>query len=288
MRDFGGFGFEDIFGMGSSGQARRSGSQRGHDLQVTVDLTLEEIAEGVEKALKIKRQTTCERCGGSGAEKGSSKKTCPTCRGAGQVKSVSRSLFGQFVSVHACHTCGGEGQIIEKKCPECSGRGTIKGSSVVEVKILAGVSAGNYLTVRGQGDFGPRGGPAGDLIVVVNEIEHEHFTRRHDDIIVEIPLSFSQAALGAEVEVPTLDGNTTLRVPSGTQSGKVFLIRNKGFPHLNGYGRGDELVRVVVWTPTNLSAEEKALFGKLSNTRGEKPPKADKSFFEKLRQTLGV
>jgi molecular chaperone DnaJ len=288
MRDFGGFGFEDFFGTGSSQGGRRGGPQRGHDLQLTLELTLEEIATGVEKTLKVKHQVLCEQCGGSGAEKGSAKKKCPTCHGAGQVKSVSRSLFGQFVSVHECSACGGEGQIIERKCHECSGTGTVKGSSGVNVKIPAGVSGGNYLTVRGQGDLGPRGGTAGDLIVVINEMEHDHFTRRHDDIIIEVPLSFSQAALGSEIEVRTLDGTTSLKIPAGTQSGKIFLLRNRGIPHLNGYGRGDELVRVVVWTPTNISSEEKELFHKLAKTRGEKPPNADKSFFEKLRQTLGV
>jgi molecular chaperone DnaJ len=287
MRDFGGFGFEDIFGFGGGGR-ERGGPQRGRDLQVALDLTLEEIANGVERTLKIKRQVTCEQCGGTGAERGSSKKICPTCHGTGQVRTVSRSLFGQFVNIHACNSCGGEGQIIEKKCHECGGKGLTKSSATVNVKIPAGVSAGNYLTVRGSGDFGPRGGLPGDVIVVINEIEHEYFTRRQDDIIVEVPLSFSQAALGAEIAVPTLEGLANLRVPSGTQSGKVFLLRNKGIQHLNGFGRGDELVRVVVWTPTNLSAEETEVFNKLGKTRGEKPPKADKSFFEKLRQTLGV
>jgi molecular chaperone DnaJ len=288
MRDFGGFGFDDLFGMGSSPRGGRGGPQRGHDLQIGIELALEEIAEGVEKTIKIKRQVACDRCGGSGAEKGSSKRACNTCHGSGQIRTVSRSLFGQFVNVQVCNTCGGEGQVIEKKCAGCGGRGLVKDSDTVSVKIPAGVSAGNYLTVRGSGDGGPRGGPAGDLIVVINEIEHEHFTRRHDDIIIEMPLSFSQAALGTEIEIPTLDGNASLKIPPGTQSGKVFLMRNKGIPHLNGHGRGDELVRVVVWTPTNLAPEERELFKNLAQTRGEKPPKTDKSFFEKLRQTLGV
>ena len=288
MRDFGGVGFEDIFGVGSTSRGARGAAVRGQDLQVTLELTLEEISSGVDKTLKVKRQVSCEQCGGGGAEKGSGRRNCPTCHGTGQIKSVARSLFGQFVSVHVCNTCGGEGRIIEKKCRECGGLGTVRGISTVDVKIPAGVSGGNYLTVRGQGDVGPRGASPGDLIVVINETEHDHFTRRHDDIIVEVPLSFSQAALGAEIDVPTLDGNTSLKVPPGTQPGKVFLLRNKGIPHLNGYGRGDELVRVVVWTPSDLSVEEKELFNKLAKTRGEKPPKTDKSFFEKLRQTLGV
>jgi molecular chaperone DnaJ len=287
MRDFGGFGFEDLFGMGGGGRSRRSGPERGRDLQVTLDLTLEEIASGVEKTIKVKRQVACEHCGGSGAEKGSAKRTCPTCGGSGQVRTVSRSIFGQFVNIQPCPKCGGEGQIIEKKCPECNGRGLTSGSSTVAVKIPTGVAAGNYLQVRGSGDFGPKGGQPGDVIVVINELEHEHFTRHRDDIICEIPLSFSQAALGAEIEVPTLDGDVPLKVPSGTQSGKIFQLRGKGIPHLNSYGRGDELVRVIVWTPEKLSDEEREIIRKLGQMRGEKPPKGNKSFFEKLRQTLG-
>ncbi len=286
MHDFGGFGIEDLFGMGGGGGQRR-GPQRGRDLQVTLDLTLEEIAKGVEKTLKVKRQIACDSCGGSGAERGSSKRTCPTCGGSGQVRSVSRSIFGQFVNIHPCSKCGGEGQIIDKKCTKCSGHGLISGSSTVSVKIPAGVAAGNYLQVKGSGDFGPKGGPPGDVIVVINELEHEHFTRHRDDIICEIPLSFSQAALGAEIEVPTLDGMTSIKIPAGTQSGKIFQLRGKGIPHLNSFGRGDELVRVIVWTPEKLSDDEREIFQKLSKTRGDKPPKTDKSFFEKLRQTLG-
>jgi molecular chaperone DnaJ len=287
MRDFGGFGFDDLFGTGGGRSGGRGGPERGHDLQVRLDLTLEEIATGVEKTIKVKRQVVCEHCKGSGAEKGSGKKTCPTCNGSGQVRQVARSIFGQFVNIHPCGACRGEGYIIERKCQHCGGSGLEKGTSTISVKVPAGVAGGNYMAIRGSGDHGPRGGPAGDIIVVMQEIEHEHFTRRHDDIICEVPISFSQAALGAEIEVPTLDGKTGLKIPHGTQSGKVFTLKNKGIPHLNEYGRGDELVRVVVWTPTNLSDEEKDLFKKLSQTRGDKPPKTDKSFFEKLRETLG-
>jgi molecular chaperone DnaJ len=286
MRDFGSFGFDDLFG--GSSRERRGGPQRGRDLQVTVDISLEEIAEGVEQTVKIKRMVECTQCHGSGAEKGSSKKTCPTCGGSGQVKSVSRSLFGQFVNIHVCHTCHGEGKIIEKKCSKCNGSGLNPGNTTVKVKIPAGVASGNYLTVRGSGDAGPRGGPSGDVHVVINEKDHEYFTRHGDDILCEIPLSFSQAALGADIEIPTLEGSENLKIPPGTQSGKIFMLRNKGIPHLNGYARGNELVRVIVWTPTKISEEEKELFAKLAKTRGEKPPAADKSFFEKLRQTLGV
>jgi len=287
MRDFGGFGFDDIFDMGG-GRRGRTGPQRGKDLQVSLDLTLEEVASGVEKQLKIKRMTPCDRCDGSGAEQGSSRKTCPTCGGQGQVRRVSRSLFGQFVNVQTCPHCSGEGQIIEKACIKCAGTGLVKGQTTVKVKIPAGVSTGNYIAVRGSGNHGPRGGPAGDALVVINELEHKHFTRRGDDLICEVPLSFSQAALGAEITVPVIGGETSLKIPPGTQSGKVFMLRNKGIKHLNGIGSGNQLVRVVVWTPSKLSAEEKELFRKLAESIGEKPPPADRSFFEKLRETLGV
>ena len=288
MRDFGGFGFDDIFDFGRSRSRTRGGPQRGQDLQVRLSLSLEEIATGADKTLRVKRLIACDRCSGSGAEPGSSKRTCTTCGGSGQVRRVSRSLFGQFVNVQTCQHCGGEGQIIEKACSKCAGNGLVKGQTSIKVKIPAGVSAGNYISVKGSGNYGPRGGPPGDVLVIIDEKEHEHFTRRGDDIICEVPLSFSQAALGAEIEIPSLDGKTRLKVPSGTQSGKIFMVRNKGVPHLNGFGRGNELVRVVVWTPTHLSHEEKALFVKLAESRGNKPPAADRSFFEKLRSTLGV
>jgi molecular chaperone DnaJ len=288
MRDFGGFGFDDIFGFGGSRTGRDAGPQRGQDLQVKLSLTLEEIAAGIEKTLKIKRLVSCDSCSGTGAEAGSSRKTCPTCGGRGQIRKVSRSLFGQFVNIQTCQHCGGEGQIIEKVCSRCAGNGLVSGRTSIKVKIPAGVSAGNYISVSGSGNYGPRGGPPGDVLVIIDEEEHEHFTRRGDDIICETPLSFSQATLGAEIEVPALDGKANLKIPAGTQSGKIFMIRNKGIPHLNGFGRGGQLIRVVIWTPTKLSDEEKALFKKLAESRGEKPPPADRSFFEKLRATLGV
>ncbi|MEE9555308.1 MAG: molecular chaperone DnaJ [candidate division Zixibacteria bacterium] len=287
MRDFGGFGFDDIFETGGTRQ-RQSGSAKGRDLQVELELTLEEIARGVEKQLKIKRMVACDRCSGNGAEPGSSTKSCPTCGGQGQVRKVSRSLFGQFVNIQACPHCSGEGRIVEKACGSCAGQGVVKGQTTVKVKIPAGVSQGNYIAVRGSGNYGPRGGQPGDALVVIREKEHKQFTRRGDDIICEVPLSFSQAALGAEIDVPTLEGDSSLKIPSGTQSGKIFMLRNKGIKHLNGMGKGDELIRVVVWTPSKLSAEEKALFKKMAESRGEKPPAADRSFFEKLRETLGV
>ena len=288
MRDFGGFGFDDIFNLGGSSRGGRSGPSRGQDLQVKLPLTLEEIAGGVEKTLKIKHLRACERCKGKGAEPGSAAKTCPTCGGAGQVRAVNRSIFGQFMSIQDCQHCGGEGKIIEKKCSSCGGSGLVEAQENITVKFPKGVAAGNYMPVKGQGNHGFRGGPPGDIIVIIDEKEHEHFTRRGDDIVFEAPISFSQAALGAEIEIPTLEGKTKLKIPSGTQSGKIFAIKGLGIPHLNGYGRGSQLVRVIVWTPQKLSDEEKSLLHKLSQMRGEKPPITDKSFFKKLRDSLGV
>jgi len=288
MRDFGGFGLDEIFGFESSGRSGRSDSTRGRDLQVKLPLTLEEISFGVEKNLKIKRQIACDRCKGKGAEPGSSLKTCPTCGGAGQVRAVSRSIFGQFVSIQACQHCGGEGKLIEKKCSVCGGRGLVDGQSTVSVKIPKGVAAGNYMSVKGYGNQGSRGGLAGDVIVVIDEIEHEQFSRRGDDIVLEITTSFSQAALGDEIEIPTLEGKTKMKIPAGTQSGKVFSLKNMGIPHLNGYGRGSQLIRVIVWTPQKMNDDEKSLLKKLGQMKAEKPPSGDKSFFQKLRDSLGA
>lgn len=290
MRDFGGFGFEgfdDIFG-GSARTSKRSGPQRGRDLRVSISLTLEEIAEGVEKKLNVTRQVTCDNCNGSGAEPGTSKRTCPRCQGTGEQRSVSRSLLGQMIRVSPCPYCNGTGKIIEKPCIDCAGNGRTKGKSQVKLKFPAGVSAGNYIPVKNMGDNGPRGGPAGDLMVIVDEQEHEHFTRHGDDIVCEQAISFSQAAIGDQIMVPALDGEIELKIPAGTQSGKIFRIRGKGIPHLNGYGNGDQLVRVMVITPTKLSSEEKELFDRLAKLGKHRPLKVDKSFFEKLRETLGV
>lgn len=287
MRDFGGFGFESIFGE-TTGGARGSGrTRRGRDLQINLKLSLEEIATGVEKTIKVQRLVECERCSGSGAERGTGEKQCPRCRGRGEVQTVSRSIFGQIINVSTCSTCGGTGRVIEKPCIDCAGNGRVKGQTQIKVRIPAGVSAGNYIPVKGAGDVGPKGGQPGDLIVMIEEIDHPIFTRHGDDIICEQAISFSQAALGDEIEIETLGGKTTLRIPAGTQSGKVFRLNGKGLPHLNGYGRGDQLVRVHVITPTKLSAEEKELFKKLAALQ-KSPSVSDKTFFEKLRQTLGV
>ncbi|MCD6161016.1 MAG: molecular chaperone DnaJ [candidate division Zixibacteria bacterium] len=288
MRDFGGgFGFESIFGDANA-RGHRRGPQKGRDLQVKLELTLEEIASGVEKSIKVKHLVTCDRCNGTGRERGTSEKPCPRCNGSGQQKTVSRSLFGQFVNVTVCPYCNGTGSIIEKPCLECAGNGRVKGQSTIKVKIPPGVSSGNYIPVRNAGDAGPRGGVSGDLLVVIEEKEHPIFTRHNDDIFIEQGISFCQAALGDQIEIASLDGKISLKIPAGVQSGKIFRLKGKGITHLNGYGRGDQLIRVLVITPTKLSSDERELFKQLTKHQKAHPLRTDKSFFEKLRDTLGV
>lgn len=289
MRDFGGFGgaFDDLFG-GGGGRSRRGGPSRGQDLRIKLPLTLEELATGTSKKLRIQRLVDCEECNGSGAEPGHAPERCPACHGAGEVRQVSRSFFGQFINVSTCPRCGGTGQIITHPCTVCKGEGRVHGATTINVKIPAGATNGNYIPVSGAGHAGNHGGPPGDAAVLIEEKPHDIFTRDGDHLICEVPISVCQAALGDEITVPTLNGDHKIKVPAGTQSGKVIRLKNKGIPHLQGFGKGDELVRLVVWVPTKLSAEEKQLFKKLATMHGTKPPKADKSFFEKLRQTLGV
>lgn len=288
MRDFGGQGgFEDIFGGMGGGRRGPSGPPTGADLRLRLKVTLDEVFKGVEKKIRIKHKVVCEECNGSGAKKGAKSVTCPQCQGAGEVRQVSRSVFGQFVNISTCPRCGGAGQIIEHPCADCRGEGRVDGTSTISVNVPAGVSSGNYITVRGAGHAGPRGGPAGDAIVIIEEVPHEFFERHGDDVLYRQPISFSQAALGDSVIVPTLAGDVKLKIPAGTQSGKLFRLRGKGIPHLRGYGAGDQLVQTVVWVPTNLSTEDKALLEKFAKSTGGQPPKADKSFFDKLRETFG-
>ncbi len=275
---FGGSIFDDFFGGGNArSRSGASTGERGSDLKISVKLTLEEIATGVEKKIKIKRQEKCQVCNGSGAKSGSSATPCPTCGGSGELRRATRTMFGQFVNIVPCTNCGGTGKIIKDPCSTCGGAGRINGESTIKVKIPAGVSEGNYLTLRGEGNAGRRGGPNGDLIVVVEEAQHEHFKRDGDDVIFELELSFPEAALGSEVEVPTLTGRAKLKIEPGIQSGKILRMRDKGLPHLNGYGKGDQLVSINIYTPTKLSAKEKELLKELGRAANLKPPSRDGS-----------
>ncbi len=290
---FGGSIFEEAFGSRSSRQRKQQQTGvPGSDLKVNLKLTLEEIATGVEKKLKIKAYKTCELCGGSGARSTSSRTTCPTCNGSGEIRQVSRSVFGQFVNISTCNTCNGEGKIIKDFCPECRGEGRVHGEKTIKINIPPGVSEGNYIPLRNQGNAGKRGGPNGDILVIIEEEPHNIFVRQGNDIILDLLISFPEAALGADIEIPTLTGKAKLHIEPGTQSGKILRMREKGLPQLNGYGRGDQLVRINVWTPTRLTTKDKEILKELLNRdtmkprEGDKSANSDKSFFEKFRDAF--
>ncbi|HEX6693530.1 MAG TPA: molecular chaperone DnaJ, partial [Longimicrobiales bacterium] len=273
MRDFGaGGGFEDLFGMRGGGGRSRGGARKGADMRVRLPLTFEEVATGAKKTIRLDRLDACGTCAGTGAAEGSSPVRCSTCGGAGEVQRVQRSFLGQMVTVMPCPECGGDGMKIEKPCPDCSGRGVRPGQSTIEVNVPAGVSTGDYLTLRGQGNAGTRGGPRGDILVVLEVEEDARFTRDGADLIYDLAITFSQAALGTEVDVPLVGAaDTKVKISAGTQSGRVLRLRSKGLPHLQGGGRGDMLVRVTVWTPTDLTAEQEQILRKLQQVESAPP-----------------
>jgi molecular chaperone DnaJ len=275
---FGGSIFDEMFG-GQTRQRRGSSGTGipGSDLKIRLSLTLEEIASGVEKKLKVKKLKSCDSCRGTGARSGSSLATCPVCNGAGEIRQVSRSVFGQFVNIAPCSNCGGEGRVVREPCTTCSGDGRVQGESTIKVSIPPGVTEGNYIPLRGEGNAGKRGGPAGDIIVVIEEEPHSAFIRNGDDVVLDLLVSFPEAALGADVEVPTLTGRAKLHIEPGTQSGRILRMREKGIPHLNHHGRGDQLVRVNIWVPTSPSSQDKALLKQLASSDGMHPRDGDTS-----------
>jgi len=276
---FGGGGFGDIFGM--AGGARRT-VQRGSDLQVRMKLTLEEIAAGVSKKIKIKKMVRCERCEGSGAKPGTSPTTCTQCHGQGEV--AYRQGF--FTVSRTCDRCHGEGKILSQPCVECKGDGRLRGETTMEVDIPAGVAEGQFITLRNAGNVGPRKGPPGDVLVIIEEEPHSHFERHGNDLIYNLTLSFTQVALGDEVEVPTITGSAKIQIAPGTQSGKILRMRAKGIPHLQGNGQGDQLVRVQVYTPIKLSDREKELLRELAKQDNLRPNKNDKNFFDRMKEAI--
>ena len=284
MRDFGAMGgLEGLFG----GRRTRTEERRGQDIRVTVRLTLQEVALGAKKTVKLKSLERCTTCEGSGAKPGTKPTTCGTCNGSGEVRRATRSMFGQFISVAPCPTCGGEGSVIRETCEVCRGEGRVRGDRSVTVDIPAGVSTNNYLTLRGQGAAGPRNGPSGDLLVMLDIKEDDRFERQGDDLIFDLPLSFSQAALGGEHEVPTPYGDERLRIPPGTQPETVLRLRGRGLPILGQDGKGDLLVRVHVWTPERITDEQERLFRELAKLEGEAPKRAP-GFWSKLKEALGA
>jgi molecular chaperone DnaJ len=284
MNEFGGDmgGFGDLFGGGGGRGGARV--RRGDDLQVRLRLTLEEVASGVEKKIRVKHLRSCPVCKGRG---GTGESACTQCQGRGQVRRVQQSIFGQFVNVSTCPQCGGEGQVVRERCRECKGEGRVSESDVIAVKVPKGVASGNFIPLRGLGDAGPRGGPAGDLIVLIEEKPHAVFDRDGDDLHVDLPISFATAALGGKAEAPLIDGpKAALTVPPGTATGHVLRLRGKGLPSLRG-GTGDLLVRLVVWVPTRLSAEERRLLEQFQQLEGFKPPGPSKSLFGRVKEVLG-
>jgi molecular chaperone DnaJ len=278
--------FDDFFGGGSqrSRSKRQSTGTPGADLKVTLKLTIEEIVTGISKKIKIKKFVKCSVCGGSGAEAGTSNKICPVCHGTGEIKSVSSSVFGQFVNISTCSNCDGQGTVIDKPCRHCSGDGRVNEEVTVSINVPPGVNDGSYMTLRGEGNAGKRGGQAGDIIVVFQELPHEYFIRENDDIIYDLYLSFPVAALGGEIEVPTLNGKAVLKIEPGTNPGKMLKMRDKGIKHLNHSGYGDQYVRVNVDVPKKLSSKEKELLKELMELQNfKKSPNADeKNFFKRF------
>lgn len=282
---FGG-AFGDAFGFGGTRARSRRRVNRGSNIRVKVKLTLEEIANGVEKKLKVNKYVPCDTCSGTGAKDGSSYSSCSTCHGTGQVTRVTNTFLGQMQTTSTCPTCGGEGQTISLKCPACAGNGIVKGEEVIQVKIPAGVEDGMQLSMSGKGNAGARGGVPGDLIVLIEEQEHPHLIRDGQNLLYEHYISFPDATLGTSIEVPTLDGKARIKLPAGTHSGKVLRLKGKGLPSLNSYGRGDLLVNLSVWTPQNLSKEEQEMLENMKNSPNFKPNPSgkDKSFFSRMKE----
>ncbi|MFI5210583.1 MAG: molecular chaperone DnaJ [Gemmatimonadales bacterium] len=282
MRDFG--GFDSMFGGAVRAQAE---SRRGQDIRVTVKVSLDEVAAGAKRTIKLKTLERCTACDGQGAKKGTKPQSCGTCGGSGEVRRAARSLFGQFVSVAPCPACNGEGTVIAHACEECRGDGRIRAERSVSVEVPAGVSEQNYLTLRGQGAAGARNGPSGDLLVMIEVKDDERFERDGDNLIHDLPLSFSQAALGLTATVPTPYGDEKVAVPPGTQTGTVFRVKGKGLPRLGQGGKGDLNVRVHVWTPETLTEEQIRIFKELGLVEGA-PPKRGESFWARIREALGA
>ena len=283
---FGGFGgFGGGFG-GARGGQRQQRVYRGRDIRVRVKLTLEEIAKGVEKEISIEKSVSCTECGGKGAKNSSDIKTCSACNGTGQVQRVANSIFGQTVTYSTCQQCGGEGKVITNPCRSCGGTGLVRKRETIKVKIPAGVEAGMQLTIQGEGHAAKNNGINGDLLVVIEEQEHQDLKREGNNLYYTKVISLPDAILGAEVEVPCLDGPYKIKVDAGTQSGTVVRLRNKGLPTVNGYGgTGDMYVKFAVWIPKKLDREDKAVIESLRGKESFKPnpSKEDKSFFDKIK-----
>jgi molecular chaperone DnaJ len=282
------FGGEGGFGSFFGNQGGRSGGQanRGSNLRVKIKMNFEEMAKGANKTIKIKKYVKCNTCSGSGAKDKQSIQTCGTCKGSGQVRKVQHTFLGQMQTVTTCSTCGGDGTTITAKCTSCKGEGRVFGEETINIDIPGGVQEGMQLSISNKGNAGERGGRNGDLIVVVEEEAHPQLQRDGLNVAFELHISFPDAVFGTQVEVPTIDGKAKIKIPPGTQSGKIFRLKGKGFPQINSYEKGDQLIHVNIWTPENVSSEEKTILEKLAKSENfkPKPEKTEKSFFDKVRE----
>jgi molecular chaperone DnaJ len=275
--------FGDIFGeIFGGGQRRRGGRSRGADLRYNLEISFDEAAFGCEVTVKIPKPQNCAECKGTGSRDGKLR-TCPSCGGTGEL----RFTQGFFAVSRPCNQCGGAGQLVVDPCPKCQGAGHIEAENQLKVRIPPGVDTGTRVRLQGEGEPGEQGGPSGDLYVVVQVREHPLFVREGDEVLCEVPISFAQAALGALIDVPTLEGKEKMRIPAGTQTGKIFRLKGKGIPHLHGGGRGDQHVRVLVETPTSLTKEQRELLERFAEIAGEQTHPQSRSFFEKVRELFG-
>ncbi|MBS1627104.1 MAG: molecular chaperone DnaJ [Bacteroidetes bacterium] len=293
--NFGDIFGDDVFGSffgggrrGGGGGRARAGGQRGSNLRIKLKLNYEEIAKGVTKSVKVKKQIVCNTCSGSGAKDKGSVQTCNTCGGSGQVRKVQSTFLGQMQTVTTCPTCNGEGTTVTAKCGSCKGEGRVFGEETISIDIPAGVQEGMQLSMNGKGNAGERGGMPGDLIIQIEEEKHPELQRDGLNVAYELYISFSDAVFGTNAEVPTVDGRAKIKIPAGTQSGKIFRLKGKGFPEVQGYNKGDQLIHVNVWTPQHISSEEKEMLEKLAVSANFKPQpdKNNKSFFDKVKEVF--
>ncbi len=293
---YGGFGdfdmgdlgdiFGSFFGGGFGGGSRRNGPARGRDIQQYITLTFEEAAFGCTKKISVTRRENCDECGGSGAKKGTQPETCPTCHGSGQVRQVQQTPLGQFQTATTCRTCGGSGKIIKEPCPKCSGSGKLRKTKNIDIKIPAGIDSGQTISARGQGEAGSHGGPSGDLLVTVEVAPHKLFRRDGANVFIDIPITFVQAALGCEIDVPTIDGQVKHKIPEGTQSGDQFRFRGRGIPDIRTGARGDQYVKVSVEVPKNLSSKQREILQQFAEESNEKNYNKGRKFMDILKDYL--
>lgn len=291
--DFGGIGdiFETFFGgsgMGGRSGRNRNGPQKGADLKYAMEIAFEEAAFGIEREITINRLESCVTCGGTGAKAGSSPSTCKHCGGSGQVQYKQNTPFGQFVNIKTCDICHGEGKIITDPCKTCSGKGKVRKSVKIKINVPSGIDDGQTISLRGEGEHGTKGGPNGDLYITIRVRPHPLFQRQGNDVLCDVPITFVQAALGAELEVPTLDGKVKYSIPEGTQTGSIFRLKSKGIPYLRGNGRGDQYVKVIVEVPKKLNEKQKALLREFSELSGEDIHEQNKGFFNKMKDVFGM